>query len=95
MRIIAKRTLMEMAAAYGDCIEQVKAWYDAAHKSDWHSLADVRAIYPHADLVGDKTVFNIKGNHYRLIVYINYTKGLIYIKHLLTHEEYDRDRWKE
>jgi len=60
MRIIAKRTLMEMATAYGDCVEQVKAWYDAAHKSEWHSLADVRAIYPHADLVGDKTVFNIK-----------------------------------
>lgn len=94
MRIIAKRPLMEMAAAHGDCVEQVKVWYQVASKEAWGNLVDVRAVYPHADLVGDKTVFNIKGNHYRLIVHINYQRGIIYIKHLLTHAEYDKGAWK-
>ncbi len=94
MRIIAKRHLMEMASAHGDCVEQVKAWYQVASKEDWGNLVDVRAVYPHADLVGDKTVFNIKGNHYRLIVHINYGTGIIYIKRLLTHAEYDKGTWE-
>ncbi len=44
--------------------------------------------------VGNKTVFNIKGNDYRLIVHILYDKGIIYIQHLLTHAEYDKGAWK-
>jgi mRNA interferase HigB len=45
--------------------------------------------------VGDKTVFNIKGSDYRLIVHINYAMGIIYFKHLLTHAEYDKGTWME
>jgi mRNA interferase HigB len=54
----------------------------------------VRKTYPHADFVDPYTVFNIKGNAYRLIVKIEYRWQLIFVKHLLTHEEYDRGRWK-
>ena len=50
---------------------------------------------PYAAIVGDKTVFNIKGNDYRLIVHIRYSTGTIYIKDLLTHAEYDKGTWKE
>lgn len=95
MRIIAKRHLIEMAAEQGDCVEQAKEWYRVVSKADWGSLIEARAVYPHADLVGDKTVFNIKGNHYRLIVHINYETGIVYIKDLLTHAEYDKGTWKE
>lgn len=95
MRIIAKRTLMDMARAHGDCVEQVENWYNTARRKDWHSLAEVRASFRHADIVGDRTVFNVKGNDYRLIVHINYETGIIYIKHLLTHVEYDKGKWKE
>jgi mRNA interferase HigB len=94
MRIIAKSRLMALAAAHGHCIEQVVAWYNIASKATWHNLAEVRQTYRHADLVGDKTVFNIKGNAYRLIVHIRYDRGIIYIKDLLTHAEYDRGTWK-
>lgn len=59
----------------------------------------MRQQYSHADAVetasGTRTVFNIKGNDYRLIVGINYRASRIYIKDLLTHAEYDRGRWKE
>jgi len=95
VRIIAKRNLLRMAEAHGDCVGQVTDWYNRASKADWHSLTDVRATYRTADIVGDKTVFNIKGNDYRLIVHINYETSIIYIKRLLTHAEYDKNAWKD
>jgi mRNA interferase HigB len=51
--------------------------------------------YPSADLVGRFTVFNIGGNKYRLIVRIEYERQEVYIRHLLTHAEYDTDKWKQ
>jgi mRNA interferase HigB len=95
MRIIAKRNLLQAALAHGDCVGQVTDWYNRARAATWRSLADVRKTYRTADLVGDKTVFNIKGNDYRLIVHINYVMGIMYFKHLLTHAEYDKGTWKE
>ncbi len=94
MRIIAKRVLLQKAAAYPDCAAPLMSWYRTAIAATWRNLAEVKAVYPHADLVGDKTVFNLKGNHYRLIVYINYQARIIYIKDLLTHADYDKGAWK-
>lgn len=94
MRIIAKSRLMALAAAYGDCLTQATAWYSIANTARWQSLAEVRQTFRSADVVGDKTVFNIKGNDYRLIVHIRYEVGVIYIKDLLTHAEYDKGKWK-
>ena len=54
----------------------------------------MRQVYPHADIVGRYIVFNIRGNHYRLIAEINYEFQQILIRQILTHEEYDRGRWK-
>lgn len=94
MRVIAKSRLLGLARAYGDCESQVTHWYGIASKANWHNLSEVRQSFPHADQVGDKTVFNIKGNDYRLIVHILYSKGIIYIRHLLTHAKYDKGNWK-
>ena len=94
MRIIAKSRLMTLANAHGNCVGQVVAWYNIARKASWHNLAQVRQTFRHADVVGDKTVFNIKGNDYRLIVHIRYDLGLIYVKDLLTRVEYDEGAWK-
>ncbi|MCV3214424.1 type II toxin-antitoxin system HigB family toxin [Plectonema radiosum NIES-515] len=55
---------------------------------------EVQATYPKAEAVGSFTVFNIKGNNYRLIVDIVYEAQRIYIKYVLTHAEYDKDKWK-
>jgi mRNA interferase HigB len=65
-----------------------------AKKAQWRNLAAVRRVYPHADLVGNYTVFNIRGNHYRLIAEINYQYQQILIRKILTHKEYDEDTWK-
>jgi len=72
----------------------LKAWYRTAKKARWQNLAEVRQVYPHADVVGVLTVFNIRGNHYRLVAGINYQYQQIFIKAIMTHEEYDKDNWK-
>src|SRR5260370_40878451 len=90
VRIIAKSRLMAQAAAYGDCVRQAADWYHLASKATWRNLSEVRQTFRHADVVGDKTVFNIKGNDYRLIVHIRYDAGIIYVKQLLTHAEDDK-----
>jgi mRNA interferase HigB len=55
---------------------------------------EVQAVYPKAEAVGNFTVFNVKGNKYRLILSINYEQQIIYIKYVLTHAEYDKENWK-
>lgn len=85
---------MALAQQHGDCTSQIAKWYDLASKATWRNLADVRQTFRSADQVGDKTVFNIKGNSYRLIVKIEYDAGRVYIKNLLTHAEYDKGKWK-
>jgi mRNA interferase HigB len=94
VRVIAKSRLLALATAHGDCLRQVTDWYNIARKAEWRTLADVRQTFRHTDAVGEKTVFNVKGNAYRLIVHIRYDLGIIYIKDLLTHAEYDKGTWK-
>lgn len=69
-------------------------WFRIAKKATWKSLADVRKTFSSADAVEKWTVFNIKGNRYRLIAEMNYLSGRLYIRHVLTHAEYDREGWK-
>ena len=70
-------------------------WHKVARSAVWASLVDVRKVYPHADFVDPYTVFNIKGNAYRLIVKIEYRWQIIFVKHLIPHDEYDRGNWKK
>ena len=72
----------------------LSAWYRVAKEADWSNLAEVREVYPHADPVGRYTVFNIHGNRYRLIARVNYEYRRIYIRHIMTHKEYDKGDWK-
>ena len=94
MHLISIRKLRNDAAAYPNISQVIDAWYAVVKKADWKNLEDVRAIYRDAEAVGNFTVFNIKGNRYRLIVGIDYTSGTVYYKYLLTHADYDKDRWK-
>jgi mRNA interferase HigB len=94
MHLISIRNLRADAAEYPDVSKQIEEWYMAIKQAEWHSLEDVRQIYRSADAVGNFTVFNIKGNNYRLIVGIDYEDMTIYYKYLLTHAEYDKEKWK-
>ncbi len=88
MHVISRKALREFEIRYPDAGVPLGIWYRIARKATWKSFVDVRKTYPHADLVGPCTVFNIRGNVYRLIVKIEYKFGLIFIKHVMTHSEY-------
>ncbi|MBD2335922.1 type II toxin-antitoxin system HigB family toxin [Calothrix sp. FACHB-156] len=94
MHVISYRILREYTASHADCREAIDNWYKVASKADWSNLIDVQSVFPKAEAVSNFTVFNIKGNKYRLIVSIDYKKQLIYIKYILTHAEYDKEEWK-
>jgi mRNA interferase HigB len=89
MRIIAKRTLREFWARYPDAEDPLLAWYREVEKEDWNKPSQVKDKYRSASFVGDRVVFNIKGNDYRLVVKINYPYRVVYVRFVGTHEEYD------
>ncbi|MUG97236.1 type II toxin-antitoxin system HigB family toxin [Scytonema sp. UIC 10036] len=94
MHVISRKKLKEFWEKHGDSYDALDNWYKAASKAKWSDLTEVQAIYPTAEAVGNFTVFNIKGNKYRLIVDIIYPEATIFIKYVLTHAEYDKDKWK-
>ena len=95
MHVISKVRLREFWVQYADSEDALNDWYKFASKAKWSNLLDVQQKYPKAEAVGNFTVFNIKGNNYRLIVDIRYDRQTIFIKYLLTHAEYDREKWKD
>ena len=89
--MIAKRTLREFWKKHEDCEEQLKAWHDEAEEAKWITPGDIKRAYPSASLLtGNRVVFNVKGNTYRLIVRINYKFGMVWIRFIGTHAEYDK-----
>jgi mRNA interferase HigB len=94
MHLITIRNLRQDTAPYPDVQKQLNDWNDIVKGAKWQSSIDVQTIYRDAEAVDNFTVFNIKGNKYRLIVSIDYEAQLIYYKYFLTHAEYDRENWK-
>ena len=94
MHVLSRKKLKAAAARHSDLEGPLDAWFRIAKKATWKNLADVRKTFSSADAAGKWTVFDIKGNQYRLIAEINYAFRRIYIRHVLTHAEYDRGGWK-
>lgn len=94
MNTLTLKKIRKFVSAHPDSNSSLRSWYKMARQARWRNLAEVRQVYPNADLVGNYTVFNIRGNHYRLIAEINYQFQQILIREILTHEEYDKDKWK-
>ncbi len=94
MHLISIRNLRKDAAQHPDTKKLIDAWYATLKSSEWKNLEDIRQFYRDAEAVGNFTVFNLKGNHYRLIVGIDYEIQTVYYKYFLTHAEYDKGKWK-
>ena len=94
MRVISRKRLRDAQAIHADLLEPLNLWWKVAECADWKSLAHVRKTYRDTDAVGRYTVFNIKGNKYRLIVRMEYEKHKIYVIAVLTHAQYDEGVWK-
>jgi mRNA interferase HigB len=97
MRNITKRRILAYAKQHPNAAANLTAWVSLASAAKWQSIADLRAVFPHADLAtarSSKTVsiFNIAGNHHRLITAIQYNTGCIFILKIQTHAEYNKTR---
>lgn len=91
MRIIARRTLRAYWHQHTDPEQPLRAWYAEAKRADWKSPADIKARYASASIIANKrVVFNMGGNKYRLVVAIRYDLGIIYIRFVGTHAQYDK-----
>jgi mRNA interferase HigB len=95
VHVISRKRLLDAVKRHGDLAAPLDVWYRIAKKAEWNSLAEVRQTLPSADAVGKYTVFNVKGNSYRLIVEINYRSRRIFIRHVLSHAEYDKGGWRQ
>lgn len=87
--------MKEFHEKHPDAENSLTAWNKATKSADWQNFAEVRKTFAAASQVGNLTVFNIGGKKYRLIAYIDYKTKDIFIRHVLTHAEYDKNKWKD
>lgn len=91
MRIIAKKILREVWEVHPDSEQPLKAWFQETSKNGWASPNNIKMDYPSASFLAEnRVVFNIKGNHYRLIVKVSYDYQMVWIRFIGTHAEYDK-----
>ena len=91
MRVISLKTLSDFWGRHPDAEKALQAWYHDVKAAEWNSPADIKAVYSNASFVANnRVIFNIKGNRYRLVVLVQYTYKLVYIRFIGTHAEYDR-----
>jgi mRNA interferase HigB len=94
MHIISRKALRLFWAKHPGSKGPLSRWFKIVDRSTFDRFDALRATFPSADLVDGLVVFNIGGNKYRLIASIHFNRGKVYIRHVLTHEEYDRGAWK-
>lgn len=95
MHVISFKKLREFWEQHPDAEEPLRRWHKITEKALWHNLADTRRDFPHADLAGVCTIFNVKGNAYRLISKIYYPSHTVLVRFVLTHPIYDREGWHD
>ena len=90
MRVISRGALKEFWEKHPDATDDLRAWFAEARDAAWSTPADVKARYGTASILkGGRVVFNIRGNRYRLVVKINYEFGMVFVRFVGTHTEYD------
>jgi mRNA interferase HigB len=94
MHIISRARLSEFWEKHSNAQTSLRLWYKLTSVAEWQNLVELRQTFPPADKVANFTVFNIGGNNYRLITLVDYEYQKVFIRHILTHAEYDKDDWK-
>src|SRR5262249_36000473 len=93
MKLIGKPTLREFMKKRADARSQIESWEAEVEEAEWKTPLDLKQRYPKASLIGNQqVVFNICGNRYRLWVSVAYQAGIVVVKQVGTHKEYDG--WK-
>jgi mRNA interferase HigB len=93
VHVISRKRLRDFSLLHPDAERALTAWFRVMARMDFASFAELRRTFGSADKVGKFTVFDIAGNHYRLVAAIHYDRRRAYVRHVLTHAEYDRGNW--
>lgn len=94
MHVISRKALQTFWTRHPDSKTALVRWFKVMEQTDFRTLNELTATFPNADQVEDWIVFNIGGNKYRLIASIHFNRGKVYVRHILTHEQYSRGGWK-
>lgn len=94
MKLISNRVLREFAVSHTDAEGRLQAWRRMIEAGVFRNFAELRAVFAGADKVGDKIVFNIGGNKYRLVAAVLFSTQQVFVKAVLTHADYDKGDWK-
>lgn len=94
MRVITNKRLVEFAQHHPDADRHLQIWRKLLESKDFRGVNELKKTFGAVDVYDDKTIFDIRGNHYRIIAGISFTEQICYIKHVLTHAEYDKGKWK-
>ncbi len=90
MRIISRKALREFWEKHPGTRQSLQAWYADVKRANWGSPSDIKRTYRNASIIANnRVIFNIKGNRYRVIVAVQYEFGIVYIRFVGTHSEYD------
>jgi mRNA interferase HigB len=95
MRVISRSALRKYWESHPNAKASLVLWYERITTEAFEGLVALRQVFRSADKVGNFVVFNIAGNHHRLITYIDYEAQIVFIRDVLTHAEYDKEDWKD
>lgn len=95
MHIITKRRIIEARALYPHSVSALAGWLKIVEENEFKSFSELKAVFNSIDKVGNLFVFDIGGNKLRLIASIHFNRKKLYIRHILTHQEYDKNKRKE
>jgi len=96
MHVISQKPLRAFWKTHPDAEKPLRGWLQKAEQGDWETFDNVRAVFGRrVDRVGKYSVFDIGGNKYRLIAAIHFNRRKVFVRHVLTHADYDRGKWKE
>jgi len=95
MHVISRKVLQKFWGKYPDSKSSLSRWFKVVRNSIFLTFNDLRSVFPNADKIDDLIVFNIGGNKYRLIASVHFNRGKVYVRHVLTHSEYNRGKWKK
>lgn len=94
MHIITHARIVEAQARFPDCATALDFWYRAMKHGRFETFADLKAAFGSVDKVGPLYVFDVGGNKLRLVAALHFNTGKVFIRHVLSHAEYDREQWK-
>ncbi|MBI4558174.1 MAG: type II toxin-antitoxin system HigB family toxin [Candidatus Hydrogenedentes bacterium] len=95
MHVISRKALRRFWDPHPESEVPLVRWFKIMRHTDFETFGELRAVFPSADKVADWIVFNVGGNKFRLITSVHFNRGKVYIRHVLTHRDYDRGNWKQ